>query len=116
MGIENNLAENRNDSFKIAESLLGYTCAINRRNGILNGAVMGYYIDFVFEEDTVKDYQEVVRKFCNAGAKIFDPHDPDRPPQHSIVELEYPNFLGIIGVFKREAKNLRGNWAHVRLS
>ena len=77
---------------------------------------MGYYIDFVFDKDAVKDYREVVKKFCDAGAKTFDIHDRGTPPQHSYVELVYPGLPGFINVFKEEAKNLRGNWADIRMS
>ena len=82
---------------------------------------MGYHLDFVFDDNTVSGYEDVVESFCKAGAVVFDYSkeglsDHDRKKWQNYVKLLYSEFPYFITVFKNESKNLKGNWADIRLS
>lgn len=81
---------------------------------------MGYYIDFVFD-DQVSNYEEVVDLFCKSGATVQDYSGEELPDDliikmHDFIELKHPEFDYFISVNKKEARNLKGNWAYIRLS
>ena len=82
---------------------------------------MGYYIDFVFNDNSVSGYEDLVERFCKAGAVVFDYSkedlsDHERKKLQNYVDLQYSKFRYFIRVYKKESRNLKGNWAYVRLS
>jgi len=82
---------------------------------------MGYYVDLVFCDETIKGYNDVVEKFLKQGAKIHDYNDetlPDhiRERYSNFISLVYPDFRYFITVFKKESKDIKGKWAEIRIS
>ena len=80
---------------------------------------MGYYIDFVFDEDQISNYGEVVELFCKVGARVDDNQCEKLPgnliiKKEDYIDLKHPGIANIISVNKKEANHLKGNWAYVR--
>ena len=81
---------------------------------------MGYYIDFIFSENRVQGYHDVVGLFCDNGAGIFrfqeELCDAEKAWNEKTVSLTHPDFIYFITVFKKENQDHKGNWAQVRIS
>ncbi len=82
---------------------------------------MGYYIDFIFDEEKVSCYQDAVDLFCDAGGTVHDYSDEDLPDNvrkkyDRFVDIEHPLFPYFITVYKEESKSHKGTWAGMRFS
>jgi hypothetical protein len=76
---------------------------------------MGYYLDFVFDTNSVSTWQQVVRRLEEAGASIVL-IDPATPRADDFVELSHPKIPYLISIRKSKPDNFKGNWADIRLS
>jgi len=75
---------------------------------------MGYYIDFIFDNNKNLSSEIIEKKFLEAGAQKIPLEDMAKPDK--FIELWHPRFLSNIEIFSNESKYLMGNWAHIRIS
>lgn len=75
---------------------------------------MGYYIDFVFDDNKSLSKKIIENKFIKTGAERVPFEEMAKPDK--FIKLLHPYFFSPIEIFSNESKSQKGNWAHIRLS